>query len=302
MGLPHASDAVGADYAVVGLPLDGSTLYRTGARFGPAAIRDISVMIRGFHRTHRVDTGALRGVDCGDCAVVPAYMEASYAAIEEHLQPLVAGGAVPIGLGGDHSVTLCELRILAKRHGALGLIQLDAHGDVRDLTLGQRYGAGTPFRRAVEEGLIDPQRSLQLGLRGGVAQARDLTSAEGLGFTVLTLAEMRSRHPADVIDLVRKTVGSGPTFLTIDLDVVDPAFAPGVSSPVVAGLTSGEIVDLVQSLTGISFVGFDVVELIPAYDPAGVTALLAATLAWECIALLAARERRPVRSSGGNLS
>lgn len=292
MGLPHSTDPSGADYAVVGLPLDGSTLYRTGARFGPSAIRDMSVMLRGFHRSHGVDTGVLRGLDYGDCPVVPAYVEASYDAIEKHLEPLVASDAVPIGLGGDHSVSLCELRVLARRHGPLGLVQLDAHSDVRDLTLGQRYGAGTPFRRAVEEGLLDLGRIVQLGLRGGVVQASDLTAASDLGFTVVTLEEARASSPTGLLDSIRGAIGSGPAFLTIDLDIVDPAFAPGVSSPVVGGLTSSEVVELVRGLTDISFVGCDVVELIPAYDPVGITALLAATLAWECIALLALRASR----------
>jgi agmatinase len=289
MRLPHVTDLTGVDAAVYGIPFDTAVTYRPGTRFGPEAIRSASVLLRPFHGGFELDLcEALSIVDYGDLPVAPGDTEATYARVEEALAPVVDAGVFPLALGGDHSITLAELRVLGARHGPLALVQLDAHGDTWDEYFGQRYYHGTTFRRAAEERLIDPAASVQAGMRGPLFQRSDLEDARSLGFHVIRGEELHALEPAAFADAVRERVGTRPVFLSFDVDFLDPAYAPGTGTPEVSGFTTADAVALLRSLRGIQLVGADVVEVSPAYDgPGQITALAAANVAWELLALRA---------------
>jgi agmatinase len=289
MRAPQVTDLAGVDAAVLGIPFDTATSYRTGARFGPEAIRSASVLLRPYHPVHDVDVvESLSVVDYGDSPVSPGDIERTYGQIEETMGPLVDANVFPLALGGDHSITLPELRVLARRHGPLCLVQLDSHADTWDEYFGQKYFHGSTFKRAVEEGLLAADHSVQAGIRGSTYGAGDLEVAQGLGFTVLQSEELR-RLGADAYGaLVREHVGEGPVFLTFDIDFLDPAFAPGTGTPEVAGFSTAEALSFLRALRGINLVGADVVEVSPAYDgPGQVTAFAAANVAYELLALKA---------------
>ena len=287
--LPHSQDLAGVDVAVVGVPFDTATSYRPGARFGPAAIRDQSQLLRPWHAAHAVDVfAALSVVDGGDLGVTPGNAERTASQIDEGLRPLVDAGAVPLVLGGDHSIVLGELRAHARRRGPLGLVLLDAHADTWDAYYGERYFHGTPFRRALEEGLIDPARSLLAGMRGPLYAAADLDEPRSWGFQIVPCDELRTWTPAEYGARVRERIGAGPAYLSFDIDALDPAFAPGTGTPEVAGLLPHEAVAFLRALAGVRFAGFDVVEVSPPYDgPGQVTALNGASIAYELLALSA---------------
>jgi agmatinase len=270
MRAPHTTDLAGVDAAVYGIPFDTATTYRTGPRFGPEAIRSASALLRPYNPALDVNVvETLSIVDYGDVPVSPGDTERTYGQIEQALAPLVEAGVFPLGLGGDHSVTLAELRVLARKHGPLALVQLDAHGDTWDEYFGQRYFHGTTFLRAAEEKLIDPAASVQAGLRGSLYAAEDLESARELGFTVLSCDELRAAGPDGYASRVRQRVGSRPVFLSFDVDVLDPAFAPGTGTPEVGGLSTAEALAFLRGLRGIELAGADVVEVSPAYDGPG---------------------------------
>jgi agmatinase len=289
MRAPHTTDLAGVDAAVYGIPFDTATTYRTGPRFGPEAIRSASALLRPYNPALDVNVvETLSIVDYGDVPVSPGDTERTYGQIEQALAPLVEAGVFPLGLGGDHSVTLAELRVLARKHGPLALVQLDAHGDTWDEYFGQRYFHGTTFLRAAEEKLIDPAASVQAGLRGSLYAAEDLESARELGFTVLSCDELRAAGPDGYASRVRQRVGSRPVFLSFDVDVLDPAFAPGTGTPEVGGLSTAEALAFLRGLRGIELAGADVVEVSPAYDgPGQQTALAAANVAYELLSLCA---------------
>ncbi|HZT94810.1 MAG TPA: agmatinase [Gaiellaceae bacterium] len=289
MRAPHTTDLAGVDAAVYGIPFDTATSYRTGPRFGPEAIRSASALLRPYNPALRVNVvDALSIADYGDVPVSPGDTERTYGQVEEALAPLVDAGVFPLALGGDHSVTLAELRALAHRHGPLALVQLDAHGDTWEEYFGQRYFHGTTFKRALEEGLIDPAASVQAGLRGSLYGAEDIDSARELGFTVLSCDELRELGPAGYGELVRDRVGTRPVFLSFDIDVLDPTFAPGTGTPEVGGLSTAEALSCLRALRGIDLAGADVVEVSPPYDGAGQqTALAAANVAYELLSLRA---------------
>jgi agmatinase len=291
MRAPHVTELAGVDAAVYGIPFDTATSYRTGARFGPEAIRSASALIRPYHPVHDVNVvDTLSIVDYGDLPVSPGDVERTYGQVEEGLAPLVAAGVFPVALGGDHSITLPELRVLAKHHGPLALVQLDAHADTWEAYFGQKYFHGTTFKRAVEEGLLDPTASVMAGMRGSVYAASDLGTARELGFTVIESEELRALAPETYAELVRSKVGERPVFLSFDIDFLDPAFAPGTGTPEVAGFSSAEALALLRALRGINLAGCDVVEVAPAYDGAGQpTALAAANVGFELLALRALR-------------
>ena len=230
------------DAAVYGIPFDTATTYRTGPRFGPEAIRSASALLRPYNPALEVNVvDTLSIVDYGDLPVSPGDTERTYGQIEERLAPLVEAGVFPLALGGDHSITLAELRVLARRHGPLALVQLDAHGDTWDEYFGQRYFHGTTFKRAVEEKLIEPAASVQAGLRGSLYGPEDLESARELGFAVLPCDQLRTLGPGSFGGLVATRVGTRPVFNThVDVDVLDPAFAPGTGTPEVGGLSTTE--------------------------------------------------------------
>jgi agmatinase len=287
MRAPHVTDLAGVDAAVYGIPFDTATSYRTGARFGPEAIRSASALIRPYHPALDVNVvEALSIVDYGDLPVSPGDTERTYAQIEETLAPVVDAGVFPVALGGDHSITLAELRVLARRHGPLALVQLDSHCDTWEQYFGQKYFHGTTFKRAVEEGLLDASASVQAGMRGPVYDASDLEGARGLGFTVIESEALRGLGPDRYAVLVSENVGERPVFLSFDIDFLDPAFAPGTGTPEIAGFSTADAVALLRSLRGINIVGCDVVEVSPPYDgPGQPTALAAANVAFELLAL-----------------
>ena len=287
MRAPHVADLSGVDAAVYGIPFDTATSYRTGARFGPEAIRSASALIRPFHPVHGVNVAeSLSIVDYGDVPVSPGDTERTYAQVEEGLAPLVAADVFPIALGGDHSITLAELRVLAKRHGPLALVLLDSHADTWEAYFGQKYFHGTTFKRAVEEGLLDATASVMAGMRGSVYAASDLGTARELGFTVIESEDLRRLGPERYGELIRNNVGERPVFMSFDIDFLDPAFAPGTGTPEVAGFSTAEAVAFLRSLRGIKLAGGDVVEVSPAYDGSGQpTALAAANVVFELLAL-----------------
>jgi agmatinase len=292
MRLPQAADLreAGAEVAIIGIPFDTAASFRTGARFGPSAIRDISVLLRPSNQFHGINAlEHLRVVDRGDVPVVPGDIARTYTSIEEQWAECIAAGAIPIGLGGDHSVTLGELRALARRCGPLALVQFDSHTDTWDNYWGVRYTHGTGFRRACEEGLLDTGRSIQVGLRGSEYAPGDLEDNRRLGFETLLAGDLLA--PEDVAAAISRRVGTGPAFLTFDIDFFDPAFAPGTGTPEAGGPTSAFGLQVVRHLTGLPFVGFDVVEVLPAHDPTAITSLLAATLVFEFLALIALSKR-----------
>jgi agmatinase len=286
---PHVTDPRGVDVAVVGIPFDTATSYRSGARFGPDAIRGASALLRPYHPQLDVDVfERLSVVDWGSLDITPGNAERSLDQIAAALGPLIEAGVTPLALGGDHSIVLGELRAQWAVHGPVALVLLDAHADTWDRYYGERYFHGTPFRRAVEEGLLLPERSIMAGMRGSLYSAEDLAAARGLGFEVVPGEELSRMSPEEYGARVRECVGDAPAFFSFDVDVIDPAFAPGTGTPEVGGLSSLEALSLIRSLAGMRFTGFDVVEVSPPYDNRGeTTALLAATVAYEFLALLA---------------
>jgi agmatinase len=289
MRAPHTTDLAGVDAAVYGIPCDPATSFRTGTRFGPEGISSASALLRPYNPALDVNVvETLSIVDYGDVPVSPGDTERTYGQIEEALAPLLDAGVFPLALGGDHSITLAELRALAGRHGPLALVQLDAHGDTWDEYFGQKFFHGTTFLRAHEEGLIEPAASVQAGLRGSLYGPDDLGSARELGFTVLSCDELRELGPAGYGDLVRARTGGRPVFLSFDIDVLDPAFAPGTGTPEAGGLTTAEALSFLRALRGIELAGADVVEVSPPYDGVGQqTALAAANIAYELLSLRA---------------
>ena len=286
---PHVTDPAGVDVAVVGIPFDTATSLRPGARFGPDAIRSGSMLIRPYHPALDVNVfDVLSVVDWGALDVTPGNAARTLEQIAAGLGAIVEAGVVPICLGGDHTIVLGELRALAAVHGPLALVLLDAHADTWDQYYGERYFHGTPFRRAVEEGLLLPERSIMAGMRGPVYDAGDLEYARELGFELVDGAALAEMAPAEYARRVRDRVGNAPAYLSFDIDFVDPAFAPGTGTPEVGGPSSAEALGLLRALAGQKFVGFDIVEVSPPYDTRGqTTALLAATVAYEFLALTA---------------
>ncbi len=295
MRLPQATTLEGLDAAIIGIPSDSGAPFRTGARFGPNAVRQMSIMLRPIN-AYRGNINVferLKVADVGDCAVVPGYEIQSLERIAESVAALVKAGVMPCGIGGDHSVTLAELRAVAAQHGPLALIQFDSHSDTWDKYFAdQKYSAGTPFRRAVEEKIVDPHHSIQIGLRGSLFQESDISQSRDLGYEVITTdGVFEMSLPALAQRIVERTAGR-PTFLTFDMDFIDPAYAPGVQTPECGGPSARETLALLRALRDINLVGCDVVEVTPLYDgPGQITALLAATVMAELLALAADRPR-----------
>ena len=289
MRAPYVTDLAGVDAVAYGIPFDTATSYRTGPRFGPEAIRSASSLIHPYNPGLDVNVvDSLSLVDYGDVPVSPGDTERTYAQIEEALAPVVEAGVFPAAMGGDHSITLAELRALARRYGPLALVQLDSHGDTWEEYFGQKHFHGTTFKRAVEEGLLDAQASVQAGMRGSLYGAEDIQVARDLGFTVLTTDELRDLGAAGYGELVLGRVGTRPVFLSFDVDFLDPAFAPGTGTPEVGGFSTAEALAFLRALRGIKLAGCDVVEVSPPYDgPGMVTALAAANVLYDLLSLRA---------------
>jgi agmatinase len=295
MRLPNVQDLENADVAIVGAPFDTGGTFRIGARFGPESIRSVSHLLRRYNPGLEVVIfDHLSVIDYGDVPVVPGYIEESYKRIAEGLEPIHRAGVVPVVLGGDHSIALPELRAAAAVHGPLALVQYDSHPDTWDAYFGQKHTHGTPFRRAVEEGLLDTSRSIQVGMRGSIYDAGDWNDARDMGFDLVPTDEVRELGIPAVIERVRERVGDAKAYVSFDVDFVDPAFAPGTGTPEIGGFTSREAQEFVRGLAGLDIVGCDVVEVLPPYDPAQITALLAANVAHEFLSLFALR-----RMNGG---
>ncbi|MHA2254911.1 MAG: agmatinase [Candidatus Heimdallarchaeaceae archaeon] len=292
MRLPHTKKLDDVDFAIIGVPSDAGASFRTGQREGPAAIRKVSALLRHHNPVLNVSPFEyLSGIDFGDLPVVPGYIEEGYKRIEESLLPIVDAGIIPILLGGDHAITLPELRAVVKKHGPVSLLHFDSHSDTVDEYFGKPYNHGTPFRRAVEENLLDVEHSIQIGLRGSIYSKNHLDIPKELGFEVITTEEIREIGIENTIERIRNRIGSTKVFLTFDIDFVDPAYAPGTGTPEIGGFTSGDALKLVRGLGGFNFIGFDLVEVLPAYDPSEITSLLAANIVYEFISLLALRKK-----------
>jgi agmatinase len=285
--LPHETHLTGVDVALVGLPFDTGATFRVGARFGPKAIREGSLGLRPLYNPlQRVDVfERLSAVDYGDVSVVPGAAGPSLEAMTTALGEIHAAGVVPLGLGGDHTVLLAELRAAAAGRGPLALVLFDAHSDAAPDSWGELYTHSSPVRRAVEEGLIDPQRSTMLGMRGGRHSERDDDELREMGFLAFPWEELMQLGSGAVAAAVDRA--AGPAFLSFDIDFVDPAFAPGTGTLECGGPTSTQALALVRACRGLEIVGADVVEVVPDLDHGHLTATLAATVAWEIMSLVA---------------
>ena len=286
--LPRLLDVGAADVALLGIPFDSGVSYRPGARFGPAAVRAGSKLLRPYNPALDVQPWAGQQVaDAGDVAVNPFDIGEAIGQIEAGASAALASAARLIALGGDHTVALPLLRATAARHGPVALIHFDAHLDTWDTYFGAPYTHGTPFRRAVEEGLLALDSSAHVGVRGPLYSSADLIEDAGLGFATVSTAEVARRGVDEAVDRIRERAGRRPVYLSVDIDVLDPAHAPGTGTPEPGGLTSRELQFILRGLDGLQLAGADVVEVSPPYDHAELTALAAANVAYEMLCLFA---------------
>lgn len=295
--LPELRDVPRCDIAILGVPFDGGVSYRPGARFGPMAIRQSSRMLRPhYHPQLGVEPFArLQAADAGDVACNPFSIAESLAAVEARAAELLgpADGPHPVNalvtMGGDHTIALPLLRAVNRRFGQVALVHFDAHLDTWDTYFGEPFTHGTPFRRAGEEGLFDPQASMHIGIRGPVYSTKDFERDEALGFRTISCDELARIGVEATVARIREVIGDRPLYLSIDIDVLDPAHAPGTGTPEVAGMTTRELLMILRGLAGANVVSADVVEVAPAYDHADLTSLAAATTVYELACLLAVR-------------
>ncbi|SEU45224.1 agmatinase [Nonomuraea wenchangensis] len=286
--LPRLDQVERADVAVVGVPFDSGVSYRPGARFGPAAVREASRLLRPYHPGLDVSPfEQVQVADAGDIAANPFDIGAAIEAIEE-----VAGSidARLVTIGGDHTIALPLLRAAARKHGPVALLHFDAHLDTWDTYFGAEYTHGTPFRRAVEEGLVDTEALSHVGTRGPLYGKKDLEDDRRLGFGILTAADVLRRGLDEVVDVLRQRIGERPLYVSVDIDVLDPAHAPGTGTPEAGGLTSRELLEILRGLAGCDLIGADVVEVAPAYDHAEITSVAASHVAYDLVSLLALRQ------------
>ena len=274
--------AEGLDFAIAGAPFDTASSFRSGSRFGPNAIRNISAMMKPNNVIMQVNImDGLKGGDIGDFNVTPGYIHPTYQAIEEGVANILKENACPIVLGGDHSITLAELRAVAKKYGPVALVHFDSHSDLCDEVFGQKYNHGTPFRRALEENLIDASHSIQVGMRGSLYDPDEHKMAAELGMKLIPAHKVREMGLETLIKTILERVGDKPCFLTFDIDFVDPAYAPGTGTPEVGGLYFPGSPGSGKKIKDLNFVGFDLVEVLPAYDHGEITAYLAANIVFE---------------------
>jgi guanidinobutyrase len=293
MRLPQAETAAGLDVAFVGVPFDIGTSNRPGARFGPRQIRTESCLIRPYNMaTRAAPFDSLQVADVGDVAINTFNLQKSVAIIEAAYDEILAAGCKPLTLGGDHTITLPILRALNKQHGPLGVVHVDAHADVNDHMFGEAVAHGTPFRRAIEEGLIDGRRMAQIGLRASGYAADDFDWPREQGVRVVQAEECWYKSLAPLMAEVREQLGDGPVYLTFDIDGLDPAYAPGTGTPEIGGLSVQQGLEIVRGCRGLDLVGGDLVEVAPAYDVSGNTALVAANLLFEMLCVFPGVEYR----------
>jgi agmatinase len=286
--LPHVMRYEDVDVAVVGLPYDTGLAVRTGARFGPRAVREASLTIHpAYNPAQRVAVfERLSVVDAGDARVAAGFTDRSLSAMQDVLRPMHAAGAIPLGIGGDHTVTLAELRVAAEKHGPLALLHFGAHTDCLEESSGQRHIHSTVVRRASEEGVVDASRSALLGMRGGLDYPDEYDQARELGFTVVPWEDLAQLGTGMVAAAVEAAAGA-KAFVTVDVDFVDPAFAPAVGTPEVGGPSSMQALALIRACRGLDLAGADVVEVVPELDSGNLTATFAATVGYELLSLIA---------------
>ncbi len=287
MRLPGTSGPADLDVAVVGVPLDIGTSNRPGARFGPRGIRDESVLLRPYNMaTKAAPFDSLRIDDTGDVATSPYDLLTAVDAIESHFDGILEHGVATAAMGGDHTIVLPILKAMAKRHGPVGLVHVDAHTDINDTMFGSKVAHGTPFRRAVEAGVLDCDRVVQIGVRGTGYATDDFDWSRQQGFRVVQAEECWHRSLEPLMAEVREQVGGGPVYLSFDIDGLDPAFAPGTGTPEVGGLTMPQALEVIRGCRGLDLVGCDVVEIAPIYDTSGMTSLVGANLLYEMLCVL----------------
>ena len=287
MRLPQASDLAGLDVAFLGIPMDIGTSWRSGTRFGPKQIRAESAMIRPYNMaTGAAPFDRLQVADIGDLAINTFNLADTIRIISESYDQILAHDLIPLAMGGDHTLTLPVLRAIAKKHGPVALLHVDAHADVNDQMFGERECHGTTFRRAYEEGLIRADKVFQVGLRGTGYAATDFTEAQGWGFRVFQAHELWGKPLDKLGDRIRAEIGTLPVYVSFDIDSLDPAYAPGTGTPEIGGLTTAQALQLIRALAGANIVGCDLVEVSPPYDPSGNTALTAANLLYEMLCIL----------------
>ena len=296
--LPRIDEVEHADVGVTGIPFDSGVTYRPGARFGPIAVRNASRLLRGYHAGLDVRPFAEQQVvDAGDIVCNPFSIDESIAQIEAGSRELLGAADRLVCIGGDHTIALPLLRTVRERHGPVALVHFDAHLDTWNTYFGAAYTHGTPFRRAWEEGLLLEDHSIHLGIRGPLFSAEDLVDDASFGFRILTAWDVLELGIAETAARVRERVGDAPMYVSIDIDALDPAFAPGTGTPEAGGMTSRELLGILRALRGLDLVGADVVEVAPAYDHADVTAVAASHAVYELVSLFAAN-----RVEGGGAS
>ena len=290
--LPRADEVEKTDIAVVGVPFDSGVSYRPGARFGPAAIREASRLLRPYHPGLDVSPFAeVQVADGGDIAVNPFAIGDAIETVDESVSRLLSAGTRVVTLGGDHTIALPLLRAVHRVHGPVALLHFDAHLDTWDTYFGEPYTHGTPFRRAVEEGILDTEALSHVGIRGPLYGKKDLEDDRRFGFGILTSADVMRRGVDEVVDLLRQRIGDRPLYVSVDIDVLDPAHAPGTGTPEAGGLTSRELLEILRGLATCNLVGADVVEVAPPYDHAQITATAAAHVAYDLVSVLALRAK-----------
>ncbi|KVN00515.1 agmatinase [Burkholderia diffusa] len=287
MRLPQADTTDGLDACFVGVPLDLGTSNRSGSRFGPRQIRTESVLLRPYNMaTRAAPFDSLQVADIGDVATNPYDLKDSVRRIEQAYDEIVANGCRPITLGGDHTIAWPILRALHKKYGKLAVVHVDAHADVNDTMFGEKIAHGTPFRRAVEDGLLQCDKVTQIGLRGTGYAAEDFDWCRQQGFTVVQAEECWNKSLAPLMAQVRERIGDTPVYLSFDIDGLDPSFAPGTGTPEIGGLSVQQGLEIVRGMKGLNLVGADLVEVSPPYDPTGTTALVGANLAFEMLCVM----------------
>ncbi|MGW6448440.1 agmatinase [Lentzea sp. NPDC055074] len=289
--LPRLDQVAHADVAVVGVPFDTGVSYRPGARFAPAAVREASRLLRPYNPGLDVSPfERLQVVDGGDVAVNPFHIGEAIETIDQAATDLQAGGTRLVTIGGDHTIALPLLRAVSRIHGPVALLHFDAHLDTWDTYFGEPYTHGTPFRRAVEDGILDTEAISHVGTRGPLYGKKDLEDDRRLGFGVVTSSDVMRRGVDETVDALRQRIGSRPLYVSVDIDVLDPAHAPGTGTPEAGGMTSRELLEILRGLRGLNLVGADVVEVAPAYDHADITSVAASHVAYDLVSLLALKE------------
>ncbi|MCP2254644.1 agmatinase [Prauserella aidingensis] len=286
--LPRLDEVSRADIAVVGVPFDAGVSYRPGARFGPAGVREASRLLRPYHPGLDVSPFASRQVaDAGDIALNPFDIGEAIATLQDAARDFGRGGTRLVTVGGDHTIALPLLRAAAAEHGPVALLHFDAHLDTWDTYFGEPYTHGTPFRRASEEGVLDTSALCHVGTRGPLYGKADLSEDERLGFGIVTSADVLHRGVPETVAALRERIGDRPLYVSVDIDVLDPAHAPGTGTPEAGGMTSRELLEILRGLRDLHLVGADVVEVAPAYDHAEITAIAASHVAYDLVSLLA---------------